>query len=156
MSTPRVIRHRLLESFRTNPRPLFDTLAGVYDGIPPIDPASIRPRSLDASGRPNPPLSWDVEVQSARRRGFVLIADVATQFDVERVWLWPIWRTAARAELGCPAWLMVCVPDQAVADQILRAFDHERAALPLLIDPDAKLLAKPSVPAPYPRFDLHL
>jgi hypothetical protein len=155
MSTPRILRHRLIESFRSTPRPLFDTLAGTYDAIPPIDLASIRPRPLDGEG-PHPPLTWEVEVKSARRRGFVLIADVATEFDLERIWLWPIWRAAARADLGCPAWIMVCVPDPAVADQILRAFDHERAALPLLVDPDAKLLAKPSIPAPRPHFDLHL
>lgn len=156
MSTPRLIRHRLLESFRNNPRPLFATLAGTYDWIPDIDPASIRRREPDTEGYCNPPLTWEVEVSLHPQRGFALIADVATHFDPQRVSLWPIWRTAARADIGCPAWVMVCVPDPAVADQILRAFDHERAALPLLINPDFELLAKPSVPAPRPRFDLHL
>jgi hypothetical protein len=152
MSAQRQIRRQITQSLRQHPRPLIDALVAAYE-LPAFDPASIRPWALerpDPVGVAPPSLGWHVDLIEPAGAAFVLLVDVVSRLDPERVWTWLLWRTQARAEAGCPAWLMVCPTHDAVLTAIRKAFDHEPANLPMLITPDAKILALPSRPAPRP------
>ncbi|MFV8756071.1 hypothetical protein ACNOYE_36430 [Nannocystaceae bacterium ST9] len=155
MSAQRKIRRQILQSFRSNPRPLIDTLV-VANDVPEIDPASIRPYPfcdvdpIAATTNGPPPLAWQVDLVKPVGVHFIALVDVVSHLDPERVWMWLLWRTLARANSGCPAWMMVCPTNDAVLAAIRRAFDHEPANLPMLITPDAKVVALPRRPAPRP------
>lgn len=158
MTTPRQIRRQIVRSLRQNPRPLIDTLVAAND-VPEFAPASIRPFALtspyEVDNGPQP-LAWRVDLINPVGTGFVVLVDVITRLDPEHVWSWLLWRTHARAETACPAWMMVCVMDDGVLTAIRKAFDHEPANMPMLITPDAKILALPSRPAPRPPIPFHL
>jgi hypothetical protein len=160
MSAQRKIRRELVQSFRQHPRPLIDTLAATYE-LPEFDPASLRPwkpawRPPVEATRPCPPLAWRVDLIEPAGTGFVLLVDVVTRMDPHLAWDWLLWRTNVRAESACPTWLMVCPTDEPTLVAIRKAFDHEPANMPVLITPDARVLALPSRPAPKPAFTLHL
>ncbi len=153
MSVQRKVRRELTRSFRQSPRPLIDAVVAACD-IPTIDPASIRPypfERLDPTIRKamGSMLGWQINLLHPTRR-FALLLDVATHLDEERVWNWQLWRAYVRRDTACPAWLAVCVSNEAALDAIRKAFDHEPANLPILVTPDSKVLTVPSRPAPRP------
>jgi hypothetical protein len=160
MSVQRKIRRELNSSFRQSPRPLIDAVVAACD-IPKIDPTSIRPYPFE---RLEPTvrraigslLGWQVGLIGPQGRRFALLLDVVTHFDEERAWNWQLWRTEVRRAEVCPAWLAVCVTNEFTLDAIHEAFDHEPANLPILVTPDAKVLAVPSRPAPRPPVAFHL
>lgn len=154
MSVQRKIRRELIRTFRQSPRPLIDAVVAACD-IPEIDPASIRPypsEDLGPAARKamGSMLGWQVTLLDEYSRSFALLLDVATHLEPERVWNWQLWRTRVRLDARCPAWLAVCVTHEEVLTAIQKAFDHEPANLPILVTPDAKVLAVPSRPAPRP------
>jgi hypothetical protein len=158
MSAHRKIRRPIIQSFRKNPRPLIDALVAAND-VPAFDPASIRPYALacpDPVDVGSQPLGWQVDLIKPVGTGFVLLVDVITQLSPERVWTWLLWRTHARFDAAAPAWLMVCVTDDAVLTAVRKAFDHEPANMPMLISPDAEILALPSRPAPRAPVSFHV
>jgi hypothetical protein len=113
------------------------------------------PAPIDASFL-GPQLGWHVDIVDPAGAGFVLLVDVVTRPSPEQVWMWLLWRTHVRSENGCPTWLMVCPTDEAALTAIRKAFDHEPANIPMLITPDAKILALPSRPAPRPPIPFHV
>ena len=137
------VQRELTRSFRKSPRPLIDAVVDACE-IPEINPASVR------KFRFPPILGWQVGLADPMHRHFVLLLDIATTLDEERVWQWQLWRTEARAQTLSPAWLAVCVIDESVLAGIRKAFDHDPANLPILVTPDAKVLAIPSRPPPRP------
>jgi hypothetical protein len=152
MSVQRKIRRELIRTFRQSPRPLIDAVVAACD-IPQIDPGSIGPypfEDLDPAVRKamGSMLGWQIELIDPPGNRFTLLLDVATHFDAERVWNWQLWRADVRREAVCPTWLAVCVTNELTLTSIRKAFDHECADLPILITPDAKVLAVPSRPAP--------
>jgi hypothetical protein len=154
MSVQRKIRRELTRSFSNSPRPLIDAVVAACD-IPEIDHASIRPypfERLDPNVREamGPLLGWEVDLAGPMHHHFALLLDVATTVDEARMWQWQLWRTEARTGTFGPAWLAVCVIDEIVLGAIRRAFDHEPANLPILVTPDAEVLAVPRRPAPRP------
>lgn len=160
MSVHHEIRRELTRSFETSPRPLIDAVV-VACGLPPINHASIRPYSFervepDIRRAMQGVLGWEVDLATEIHRHFTLLLDVATVLDEERMWNWPLWRTDVRAATVSPAWLAVCVTNEVVLAGIRKAFDHEPANLPILVTPDAKVLAVPRRPAPRPPAALYI
>jgi hypothetical protein len=144
----------LTRSFRNSPHPLIDAVVAACD-IPKINPASIRPYSFerfDAAARKAmaPMLGWEIGLANPMHRHWTLLLDVATTLDEARMWNWQLWRAQVRLDTVSPAWLAVCVTNEAVLTGIRKAFDHEPADLPILVTPDAKVLAVPGRPAPRP------
>lgn len=154
MSVQRKFRRELTRSFRNSPRPLIDAVVIACD-IPPIEPTGIRPYSFDrldpaTAKQMGGMLGWQVDLRPPMPHHFVLLLDVVTALDEERMWNWQLWRTRVRADAVCPAWLAVCVANEGVLTAIRKAFDHEPTNLPILITPDAKVLDVPRRPAPRP------
>jgi hypothetical protein len=154
MSVQRKIRRQLIRTFRQSPRPLIDAIVDACD-LPPIDPAGTRPypfEQLDPASATamGSMLGWEVDVAAPYGHRFTLLLDIATHLDVERMWCWQLWRADVRREAICPVWLAVCVTNDVTLTAIRKAFDHESAELPILVTPDAKVLAVPSRPAPRP------
>lgn len=152
MSVHRKIRRELIRTFRQSPRPLLDAVVDACE-IPAIEPGSVRPypfEDLDpaVTKAMGSMIGWEVDLIDPPGNRFVLLLDVATHFDAQRVWNWQLWRAHVRRESVCPAWLAVCVTNEVVLTEIRKAFDHESADLPILVTPDAKVLAVPSRPAP--------
>jgi hypothetical protein len=160
MSVQRKIRRELIRTFRQSPRRLIDAVVDACD-IPEIDPGGIRPypfEQLDpaVSQAMGSMLGWQIDVLDPPGHRFALLLDVATGLDAERVWHWQLWRAEIRRQAVCPTWLAVCVTNEATLTAIRKAFDHECADLPILVTPDAKVLAVPSRPAPRPAVALQL
>jgi hypothetical protein len=146
MSVQRKIRRELIRTFRQSPRPLIDALVAACE-IPEFDPASISPYPLEDLD-PGPMLGWQIQLLDPPGHRVALLLDIATQLDAERMWSWQLWRAHVRRQAVCPTWLAVCVTNEDTLTAIRKAFDHECADLPILITPDAKVLAVPSRPAP--------
>jgi hypothetical protein len=160
MSVQRKIRRELIRTFRQSPRPLIDAVVAACD-IPEINPGSIRPypfEDLDpgVSKAMGSMLGWQIDLSDRSTRSFALLLDVATHLEPEQVWNWQLWRTRVRLDARSPAWLAVCVTHEQVLTAIRKAFDHEPANLPILVTPDAKVLAVPSRPAPRPPVAMRL
>lgn len=160
MSVQRKIRRELIRSFRQSPRPLIDAIVAACE-IPEIDPARIAPYPFDqldpdVREQMGSLLGWNVTLRDQYCRSFALLLDVATHLEPERVWDWQLWRTRIRLDAHSPAWLAVCVTHEQVLTAIRKAFDHDPANLPILVTPDAKVLAVPSRPAPRPPIAVRL
>lgn len=148
MSVQRKIRRELIRTFRQSPRPLIDAVVAACD-IPEIEATSISPYPLENLDMGSM-LGWQIGLLDPPGHRFVLLLDVVTHLDAERLWNWQLWRAEVRREAVCPTWLAVCVTNEVALTAIRKAFDHECADLPILITPDCKVLAVPSRPAPRP------
>jgi hypothetical protein len=155
MSVQPNIRRELIRSFRKSPHPLIDAVVAACD-IPDINHQSIRSYPFERCFSPEerramePMLGWEIGLVNPLSRHWTLLLDVATELDEERMWKWQLWRTEVRLDMFSPAWLAVCVTNEAVLTGIRSAFDHEPANLPILVTPDAQVLAVPRRPAPRP------
>jgi hypothetical protein len=152
MSVHRKIRREIIRTFRHSPRSLIDAVVVACD-TPAIDPDSVRPYSFEDldpaySKAMRSMIGWQIDLIDPPGNRFALLLDVATHFDGERAWNWQLWRAEVRRQAVCPTWLAVCVTNEVVLGAIRQAFDHESADLPILVTPDAKVLAVPSRPAP--------
>jgi hypothetical protein len=147
--------HALAEILRERPEPCFRALDAAHS-IPWIEYESITAMDLDAAGLADgldrggefpALLAWHAQISipdEGVRGRFALLVDVLPRLDPLHVRTWPSTRARVRSIEGCPTWLVVVLPDLALLDSVQRAFTHEPTLLPIVMDGQGKLLAKPT------------
>ncbi len=156
----------VFEQLRAHPERCFRALDAAHD-LPWIDYASIRPFELDPSkirdglDRANehlPLLAWEAQVvfgdRNEHRERLLLLVDVLVRHDPRHALCWPSLRAQVRMTQGCPTWLAVALTHADQLEPLRRAFDHEPTLLPVVIDAEGALLAKPIKPPARPPMPL--